>query len=85
MWLWWEVDDPQPEPQFQNTNNPQYLKKKIIVWKRKEFTSKPKKNFINDKKYVEWEFVQTIMGMKTMKMNDGKINLSLNPNKKHKI
>jgi hypothetical protein len=34
--------------------------------------------------YVEWEFVEIIMGMKTMKTNDGKINLSLNPNTKHK-
>jgi len=83
MWLWQEVGDPQP--QFQNMNNPQYLKKIITIWKRREFTFNSKnKTLLMTKIYVEWEFVEIIMGMKTMKTNDGKINLSLNPNTKHK-
>jgi hypothetical protein len=52
MWLWQEVGDPQPQPQFQNKNNPQYLKKIIIVWKRKEFTLNSKKKLCQWQKYM---------------------------------
>ncbi len=43
MWLWQEVGDRQPQLKFQNTDNPQYLERIIIVWKRRKFTFNSKK------------------------------------------